>query len=647
MAYNQLEFLPLGSIRPDGFLKEQLRRCGEGMGGHLDELEPDMIANPFVNKTYVPMWGDGDQSGWGAEISGNYYKGLIELAYTLGEANLIKKAETWVKAVIKKQRSDGYLGTYYEEDAKIYEDYNAWGTACGMGALLRYYDATGDEKVFDSVYRCMLWFCENWAGDKKTAYCGVSIVEIMVLCYRKTGDKRLIQFCEDYYRFLEKHNIFYNDISSFLSDEPMYNANHGAGYGVVAKLPALLYMITGNLTYLHATEKALQKVREKCMHITGGVVCNGEYLGAVSPISETEYCAFTFYNQAYAYLESITGNAVWGDACETLFYNGAQGARKKDERAIAYLSAPNQIFATDRSSASFTDMQVYAPCYPTACCPVNAVVLLPEFVRAMAMRDAQGNLYFTAYGPCSVKYGDLLIRVRTMYPFEHRIVFEVSGSSCCSLFFKIPGWSTGYTISVNGEQQTLCKNDQGFVAIERSWQDGDGVTLQLDARPEKVVVDDCDAHGKHPIAFRWGALVFSLPIPEKWEPIAGRPMTPLPEGWHWYNVEPDCPDRDGFEPHEAIGMRREWIPYNIAVDENLPVESIRIIHPASDEYVWENPPVKLVIDGYKAPLSYAPYINRTPVVYGEKQMVSYPLQLELVPYGCTNLRITYFPRAAI
>ena len=55
--------------------------------------------------------------------------------------------------------------------------------------------------------------------------------------------------------------------------------------------------------------------------------------------------------------------------------------------------------------------------------------------------------------------------------------------------------------------------------------------------------------------------------------------------------------------------------------------------------------VKLTLQGYKAPLAYAPYIDRAAPLYGAYQEVRQPVKLELVPYGCTNLRITYFPRA--
>ena len=40
----------------------------------------------------MPAWGNGDQSGWGAEISGNYWSGYIQFAWTLGDAEMIRTA---------------------------------------------------------------------------------------------------------------------------------------------------------------------------------------------------------------------------------------------------------------------------------------------------------------------------------------------------------------------------------------------------------------------------------------------------------------------------------------------------------------------------------------------------------------------------
>lgn len=62
-------------------------------------------------------------------------------------------------------------------------------------------------------------------------------------------------------------------------------------------------------------------------------------------------------------------------------------------------------------------------------------------------------------------------------------------------------------------------------------------------------------------------------------------------------------------------------------------------------YAWENPMIKLHTHCYKAPYLTAPYANKTLEPFEKYQTVTDEIPLELVPYGCTNLRITYFPRA--
>ena len=100
-VFQKLHRYPLGAIRAEGFLRQQMEIGKEGMAGHLYELEPGMIADPFIHKTYVPAWGDGDQSGWGAEISGNYWTGYIQHAYTLNDPEMFAVAENLVNTMMK------------------------------------------------------------------------------------------------------------------------------------------------------------------------------------------------------------------------------------------------------------------------------------------------------------------------------------------------------------------------------------------------------------------------------------------------------------------------------------------------------------------------------------------------------------------
>ena len=643
-TYQKLNRYPLGAIHAMGFLRDQMLRGKNGMSGHLHELEPGMIADPYINKTYVHAWSDGNQSGWGGEISGNYWTGYIQFAYTLNDPEMIAIATDWVNTMLKKQKPDGYLGTYYEEDAKIHEDYNGWGTACAMRGLIAFYEATERRDVLDAVHRCMLWFCENWAGDNKTCYGGPFLIEPMVFTYYHTGDERLRAYAEDYLQFLCKHDIFKLSYKSMLTERFHYNSNHSAGLGTTGRLPALVYSVTGKEEYLQATARRIGQIYDKTVQITGSPACNMEYAAPVGAITETEYCSYAFYNAMYSYMSFITGDAKYGDMMEQMFYNGAQGARKKDEKAIAYMSSPNQIFATDTSSNSYRDYQVYAPCYPTSCCPVNAVAVVPEFVRGMLLHDDSDNVYVMAYGPCTLRHGDTALTLDTLYPFRNSVSVRIECEKQFALHLKIPVWCKGYSVTVNGETINHTEKD-GFVTVLRIWKSGDTVTITFRAEVETVVICDDDNAGKHPIAIRYGALVFSYHIPEKWTPIKGNPMTPLPDGWSWYNVTPSFEEANVSDPYEQLGLRRNQISWNVAIDENLEAKDFTVEEIPTDGYVWENPPIRLHTHCYKAPYMYPIYPDKTCETNEAYQYVTERLPLTLEPYGCTNLRITYFPKA--
>lgn len=643
-TYQKLNKIPLGSITAEGFLKEQLMRCKHGMGGHLDELAPSMVALPYVNKRYVKEWPLDLQSGWGGEISANYWHGLIRLAYTLNDQELIDKATNWVNAMLKNQREDGYLGTFYEPDAKIYDDFNAWGCALAMLALLAFYEVTRREDVLTAIHRCLLWFCENWSGDKKTTYAGPTIIEPMILCYQLTEDQRLLDFAKEYTEFYADHDVFHSSYKAFLEEELSFNVQHTAAYGTTTKLPAIVYSATGEERYLQASRRILRQIREKAMNITGSPVSVNEYLGPIGSTTECEYCSYTFFQATYGYMSAITGEGVYGDYMEEMFYNGGQGARKKDEKAIAYFSAPNQIYATKISSSSQIPKQRYEPCCRVSCCPVNAVRFLPEFVSNMWMADQNGDIYANAYGPCTLDNNGIKLREETNYPFRNNVSFVIDCDKEFAIYLRIPSWCNSYAVQINGTNITTDQAVNGYVRVSRLWNSGDRLSITFDMETEVVRIDDSYLAKKYPIAIRRGPLVYSLHIPERWEAVPANTEVHI-EGFDCYDVHPVYELPDVEDPQMIHAFRRFKTTWNFALDENINPADIEVIENDIDGYVWEKPPIVLRLKGYRAPFLCAPYFERTFEPFGDKQIVCEETTLTLEPYGCTNLRITYFPIA--
>ena len=514
-TYNKLHRLPLGSVTAGGWIREQLLRNKNGIGGHLDELEPDMIATPFINysafKSLPPSNKPADPTfaaGWSSEISGSYWTGLVQLAFTLDDQELKDKAAAWVDGVLAHQESDGYLGGFPPYTDRMV-DYNPWSAAWCYRALLSFYEATGRTDVFDSVYRGLLWFCDKWK-NKKTDYVGSVIIEPMIVVYSYTDDRRLLDFCTDWLSWLEENSTWQNKISQYLSDELPYGSMHAVAYGEDLKHPALVYCATGEEKLLAASINAAKKALKRIVQPTGGPSSCAEYLSPKGATCETEYCNFNTFNHTYAWLAMITGEAAWGDNMELALFNGAEGARKKDERAIAYMTAPNQLFANHRSSLTGIgpDMGTYAPCFRTACCPTQAIQIIPEFVRTMCLADESGDPYLFCYGPCRINSDRFSFEVDTLYPFRDTIRIHIKNADSLKLRIRIPGWCSNPSIRINEKDATLIPQGNGYSIPDVLLNSGDEIALRFPMEIKIEKVDDSAANSKYPICISRGPLVY-------------------------------------------------------------------------------------------------------------------------------------------
>ena len=260
------ETLPLGSVKAAGWLKAQLEVGKAGMGGHLDALEPDMVAKPFVDRSYdITKGGCTGNVGWCSEISGEYWLGLVELAYTLDDPELKAKADDWVRKTLALQEEDGYLGSYRKTDNR-FEDFHPWGSRLCYRALLYYYEMTGDRKYLDAVHKGLLWFVKNWTDDKFTDYVGDTVIEQMALVAKLTGDRSLVDWCDRYAAFHDKRG----NGNTFHKQSLEVGKNHVGALATRAVLPALLWEADGKKGSLLASER----------HMGNGFVIRGCRFGS-------------------------------------------------------------------------------------------------------------------------------------------------------------------------------------------------------------------------------------------------------------------------------------------------------------------------------------------------------------------------------
>ena len=124
--------LPVGSVKADGWLLKQLQLQKSGLTGNAETLynSPNDLG-PGND------WLGGAGDSW--ERAPYYTKGLVALAYVMGDQELITKSQKWINWSLDNQRRNGYFGPLGNNDW--------WARMPMLYAIRDYYDATNDSRV--------------------------------------------------------------------------------------------------------------------------------------------------------------------------------------------------------------------------------------------------------------------------------------------------------------------------------------------------------------------------------------------------------------------------------------------------------------------------------------------------------------------
>lgn len=129
--------LPPGSVRPEGWLRERMVLQAEGLTGHAEELYDDIGRSDWLT-----CEGRGGEFSW--ERGPYYARGLVALAFALGDEGLKARAGKWIDAYLRSQREDGDFGPKRR---------NWWANMIVLSTLRDWCDATGDERVVPFLER--------------------------------------------------------------------------------------------------------------------------------------------------------------------------------------------------------------------------------------------------------------------------------------------------------------------------------------------------------------------------------------------------------------------------------------------------------------------------------------------------------------
>jgi hypothetical protein len=279
--------------------------------------------------------------------------------------------------------------------------------------------------------------------------------------------------------------------------------------------------------------------------------------------------------------------------------------------------------------------QAYRPDFSIQCCTGNVHRFLPNYVGRMWMSDGHGGLAAVLYGPSTLnsKAGPqdepVTIEQKTDYPFDGTVELKMTLQKPVQfpLYLRIPGWAQGATASVNGQPTPSQPMPGAFLKIDRTFASGDIVKLVF---PMNVRLETPVANG---MSLTRGPLLYALKMKVD-ATVSSKQMK------NTRIHDPSFPSWD-------LKPASPW-NYSLALAGPQDLEKVKVEAKPVTDFPWtpESSPVVLTVLARKVPSwVLTPQGTNPPLPAAPFELAADTEQVQLIPYGATQLRLSVFPSA--
>lgn len=601
---NKYDFYTTNELKAAGWLKKQLEIQANGLNGNLDKVWPDVRDSAWIG---------GKREGW--ERVPYWLDGFIPLAYLLEDEDMIARAKKYVDAIISFQREDGWICPCGDSERT---DYDTWAVLLITKVLCLYADCSGDERILDVVRKCLKQFGTHISGYTLRNWGAARWFEGLIAIawvYERTGEEWLITLAKKLrIQGFDWRKIF--DLN-LLEDSKTGNEyiSHIVNIAMMLKSEAL-WSKFDDIDAEEFANSAMEYL-DKFHGMAMGHIIGDENLSVNSPIQGSELCGVVEFMYSYEQLFAVSGNVKWLDRLEELAFNSLPASISPDMWTHQYDQMVNQVASYPMSKQPFRNNNNEAHLFGLepnfGCCTANFGQGFPKLALTAFMK-AENTIVSCVLTPSVLETEIYDIPVKceliTEYPFRNTLKYCVTVEQPIefTLSVRIPSFAKNAVI----DGKTV--NCGEFADIKRIWQGRTEIDVKLDFETEIV------QRPENMVCLRRGPLFYSIPVKERWERVE----------YTANGVERKFPYCDYY-----IYPESKW-NYALISDKFEVTEN-----DFKTPFNPETPPISIKAEVVEIDWGFScGHCDRKP-----KSLIpqSENKEIEFIPYGCTNLRITEMP----
>ncbi len=481
---------------------------------------------------------------WDSDIA----KWLEAAAFSLQtdpDPQLEKEVDGIISLIKEGQGEDGYFNSHFmiacpeKRWHNLRDMHELYCAGHLMEAAVAYFEATGKKEFLEIMCRFADHIDSVFGNgpEQLKGYPGHEEIELaLVKMYKATGVRKYLELASFFVdRRGEEPNYFVQEsklrkqaekyaMDYHQAHKPVREQDEALGHAVRA---VYLYSGMADLALINNDEKLASACRNlwssivnRKMYVTGGIgsCYAGEDFAADYDLPNEEAYAETCASIGlifFAYrMFLLDRDSSYIDVLERALYNGASSGLSVDGERFFYVNPlacdPDGILANGKH------IEPRPEWFVCSCCPPNVARLRASLGQYFYEYDDH-NIWVNLYNDCrcTVTIDGVKVKLEqlTDYPWDGsiRITLGMDKSLDFKMRLRIPGWCNEYLLLVNGEEFCVkVRMEKGYAVIERTWNPGDQVELNLKMPIEKVYANPMVRHDCGRVAFQRGPVVYCI-----------------------------------------------------------------------------------------------------------------------------------------